>query len=82
MLLLDDVRDRAREVYEHALRHIGVAPGFVPVDLDEVVWSNQQSARPRELTPAERGELYEFFAADIRALSELIGRDLGMWRPK
>jgi hypothetical protein len=82
VVLHDDVRDHAREVYEHALRHIGAAPGFVPADLDEVVWSNQKGAPRPELTPAERSELYEYFAADIRALSELIGRDLDMWRPK
>jgi hypothetical protein len=82
VLLHDDLRDHARGVYEHALRHIGAAPGFVPADLEEVVWSNQHIAPRRELTPAERSELYEFFAADIDALSELIGRDLGMWRPK
>ena len=81
VLLQDDVRTDAARVYARALQHVGAAPGFVPPDLDEVVWSNQTSAPRETLTLEDRRELYEFFADDIDALSGMLGRDLDMWRP-
>ncbi len=83
VLLQDDVRDDPLPVYERALQHIGAPSSFVPSELDEVVFSNQQgSGRWRsELSPEDRAELYEYFREDIRKLERMFDLDLSMWHP-
>ena len=86
VLLHDDIDDDPRGVYDHALRHVGAAPDFMPSQLERVRFSNQQGAsrRPdgaRELTLDQRRELYEYFTADIERLERMLGRDLSLWEP-
>jgi hypothetical protein len=85
VVLHDDVDDDPRGVYDDALGHVGATPDFVPPDFERVRFSHQQNASSepgrRPLTLEERRELWEFFAADVEKLQELIGRDLSMWNP-
>jgi Sulfotransferase domain len=85
VLLHDDVDDDPRGVYDRALRHVGLAPDFLPAELARVRFSFQErpSAMPaaRELTLDERRVLYELFTDDIRRLEQLIGTDLTRWDP-
>jgi hypothetical protein len=84
VLLYDDIRDDPRGAYEVALRHIGATVDFVPRDLDELVYSNQQgeSARwKRDVFAREREELHHYFRDDLRKLEQMIGRDLSIWKP-
>jgi len=84
VMLHDDIRDDPRGAYELALRHVGATPGFVPPELEELVYSNQQgeSARwKRDISPQDRQALYRYFRDDLRELEQMIGRDLSMWGP-
>jgi hypothetical protein len=85
VVLHDDVDDDARGVYDSALRHLGTTTDFVPPDFDRVRFSHQQQASTepgrRPLTLAERRELWEYFAADVARLEQLLGRDLSLWDP-
>ena len=58
---------------------------FVPPEFERVRFSHQQQASTepgrRPLTLDERRELWEFFAADVAKLEQLIGRDLSLWEP-
>jgi Sulfotransferase domain len=84
VVLHDDIRDDPRGVYKSALDHVGASPGFVPPELDEIVYSNQQgesSQWKRDISADDREELYRFFRDDLRDLEQMIGRDLSMWEP-
>jgi hypothetical protein len=86
VVLHDDVDDDARGVYDSALRHVGASTDFVPPEFERVRFSLQQNASSepgrRPLTLAERRELWEYFAADVAQLEQLIGRDLSFWDPR
>ena len=85
VVLHDDVDDDPRGVYDQALLHIGATADFVPPEFERVRFSHQQrpSSEPgrRPLTLAERRELWEYFAADVAQLEQLLGRDLSIWNP-
>jgi Sulfotransferase domain len=88
VLLHDDLCDEPQSVYDHALRHIGATPGFVPPSLNEIVFSNQLAGAGSRFLPgrtgvslAPRQRLFEFFRDDVRRLKAMIGRDLSMWDP-
>jgi hypothetical protein len=81
VLLHDDARRDPRGVYECAVRHVGAPTGFVPTDVDEIVWSNQDDARRYEITLEERLELWTYFADDVASLEVMLDRDLSSWRP-
>jgi Sulfotransferase domain len=84
VMLHDDIRDDPRGAYEVALRHVGATPAFVPPELEELVYSNQQgeSARwKRDVSPQDRRVLHEYFRDDLRELEQMIGRDLSIWDP-
>ena len=84
VLLHDDIRADPRGVYESALRHVGAEPYFVPPDLDELVFSNQQgesSEWKRQVSPGDREALYRHFQDDLRELEKILGRDLSLWEP-
>jgi hypothetical protein len=82
--LHDDIREDPRAVYEIALRHVGAAIDFVPPELDELVYSNQQgesSHWKRDISWEDREEVYRYFRDDVRTLEQMIGRDLSIWEP-
>ncbi len=85
VVLHDDVDDDPRGVYDDALRHVGATPDFVPPEFERVRFTNQQRASTepgrRPLTLDERRELWEYFAADVGKLEQMIGRDLSLWDP-
>jgi len=85
VVLHDDVDDDPRGVYDTALVHIGAAPDFVPPEFERVRFSHQvrPSTEPgrRPLTLDERRELWDYFAADVEKLEQMIGRDLSLWDP-
>jgi Sulfotransferase domain len=84
VLLHDDIRKDARGVYEVALRHVGAASDFVPPELEELVYSNQQGESAlwkRDVSPRERDVLHKYFRDDLRELEPMIGRDLSIWKP-
>jgi len=82
VLLHDDVAVDPVHVYERARAHVGAAAGFVPPELDEVVYSNQADAGERyALTPDERAELFEYFRDDVAELERAFGLDCSRWRP-
>jgi hypothetical protein len=84
--LHDDIATRGVELYQEAAAHIGASPDFLPPELSEVRFSNQQGrtqeARPDPLTHEQRCALYEYFRDDVRALEDLLGRDLASWDPE
>jgi hypothetical protein len=84
VMLYDDVKRDSVDVYERAVHHVGATPGFVPPDLDEIVFSNRQGEPSGrwDLSIEDRQELYEFFRDDVRQLEQLIDRDLSMWEPR
>jgi hypothetical protein len=83
VLLHDDVVVEPARVYERALEHVGAATGFVPADLDEVVFSNRVDAGERyDLAPEERVELFEYFRDDVAELERRFGLDCSRWRPE
>jgi hypothetical protein len=82
VLLHDDIRRDPRQVFDHAVGHVGAAPGFVPPALGRVVFSNQGEAGPTAgVSATERCELFEYFRDDVDRLEAMLGRDLSMWRP-
>jgi Sulfotransferase domain len=84
VMLHDDIRDDPGTAYEIALHHVGASPGFVPQNLHELVYSNQQgesSLWKRDVSPAERETLRGYFRDDLRKLEQMIGRDLSVWEP-
>jgi hypothetical protein len=82
VLLHDDVALDPAQVYERARAHVGAAAGFVPPDLEEVVFSNRADAGERYvLTPDERADLYEYFRDDVDELEARFGLDCSRWRP-
>jgi hypothetical protein len=84
ILLHDDIRDDPETAYELALGHVGATPGFVPPELDELVYSNQQGESAqwkRDISPADREALHGYFHDDLRELEQMIGRDLSFWQP-
>lgn len=82
VLLHDDVRTRPRALYEEALLHVGAAPGFLPPELDDVVFANRSVRGRPELTAEERAEVYAYFRDDVARLEEMLGRDLSVWDPE
>jgi hypothetical protein len=84
VFLHDDIRDDPRGVYDTALSHVGATPDFVPAELDELVYSNQQGESAqwkRDVSPGDREELHRYFCDDLRELEQMIGRDLSTWDP-
>lgn len=84
VVLHDDIRDDPGTAYERALGHVGATPGFVPPDLQELVFSNQQgesSQWRRDISPADRAALHQYFRDDLQDLEQMIGRDLSAWGP-
>jgi hypothetical protein len=89
VLVFDDIVADARSAYAQALSHIGVAPGFAPPDLHEIVYSNRASPGtgygpsriPAEPSLEERRALYEYFRDDLRRLEDLLERDFSIWYP-
>lgn len=86
VVLHDDAKRDPRGLYEHALRHIGATADFTPPDLEHVRFSYRD--RPgfdpdtkQPLTAHQRRVLYEYFAADVAKLEQMIGRDLSSWDP-
>ena len=68
-------------------RHIGAAPNFVPHDLEHVRFSyrDRRGFDPdtkQPLTLDQRRELYEYFAAEVAKLEQMLGRDLSQWDPE
>jgi hypothetical protein len=87
--LNDDAKRDPRAVYEGALAHIGVEPGFEPERLDEIVFSRAAPAESRywregdgrrSLTSAERAALLPYFSEEIDRLEDLLQRDLTTWK--
>ena len=86
VVLHDDVSSDPRGLYEQALLHIGAPPNFVPPELAHVRFSyrDRRGFDPdtkQPLTPQQRRELYEYFAADVAKLEQVLGRDLSQWEP-
>ena len=90
VFLHDDVVENPEQTYAHALEHIGASPGFVPPELERVLFSRKPSKNSayhedkggrRKLTSAERAEIYAYFRRDVERLEEMLGRDLSAWRP-
>jgi Sulfotransferase domain len=84
VLLHDAVRADPLGVYETSLRHVGATAGFVPAELDQVVFSNQEGESApwrKDVPPEERAQVYEYFRDDIIELERTLGRDLSMWKP-
>lgn len=81
LLLHDDLADDAVGVYRRALEHIGAEPDFVPVELEQVRFSNQPKAKPGDVTPEERRALWPLFEDDVRQLEQMMSRDLSRWAP-
>ena len=82
VLLHDDIRQDPRGVYKTALSHVGATPDFVPAHLEEFVDSNQEgdsSEWRREVSSADRHELYRYFEDDLRELEQMTGHDFSMW---
>jgi hypothetical protein len=87
VVLHDDVSRDPRGLYEQALLHIGAAPNFVPPDLEHVRFSyrDRRGFDPdtkQPLTPQQRRELYQYFAADVAKLEQMLDRDLSQWDPE
>jgi uncharacterized protein (TIGR03086 family) len=84
VFLHDDISDDPLWVYRTALEHIGASPDFVPDDLQQVVFSNQQpekTKRDTKISPADRRKLWPYFAEEVERLERMIGRDLSAWDP-
>jgi sulfotransferase family protein len=84
ILLHDDIRRDPRASYATALAHVGASPDFVPSELDELVYSNQEgdsAVWKRDVAWSEREAVYEYFRDDLNALEQMIGRDLSIWEP-
>jgi hypothetical protein len=80
----DDVKTDPVGVYRRALEHVGASPDFVPDELQEVVFSNQEGRTegPPPLTFEERLEMWEYFRNDMRRLEKLLDFDISDWRPR
>jgi len=82
VLLHDDVVNDPQFVYRRALQHIGAEPSYLPPELAHVVFSNRKPTESSsQLTPQERAEMWKYFAADVRRLQRMIGRNLSIWNP-
>ncbi len=90
VFLNDDIKSDAGALYHSALEHIGADPSFRPDDLEAVVHSKlppkeskyREGRGKRKLTFDERKRLYSHFGKDVKALEQLLGRDLSAWRPQ
>jgi Sulfotransferase domain len=80
----DDIATDPVGVYDAALRHVGASPGFQPLELSKVVFSNRRgkAARLYELTDADRVDMWEYFRDDVARLERLFGVDLSRWEPR
>jgi hypothetical protein len=86
VVLHDDVNRDPRGLYEQALRHLGAAPTFVPPELEHVRFSyrDRRGFDPDTKQPLKRQQrraLYDYFAADVALLEQMLGRDLSQWDP-
>jgi Sulfotransferase domain len=81
LVVYDDIRDRPEVAFRSVLTHIGADPDFVPLDLDQVLFSNRRSVRARPVSPAQHRRLYSLFRDDVEELGALLGRDMGDWDP-
>lgn len=91
VFLHDDVVEEPEKVYERALEHVDVSPKPLPPESQQVrftgrtpeasSYSDGASGR-RDLTRAERAEVYEYFRNDIERLEAMLGRDLSFWKPE
>jgi uncharacterized protein (TIGR03086 family) len=80
VVLYDDLQDDPKWTYRAVLEHIGASTDFVPPDLDEVVFSNQQNRRGG-ISDEDRRTLWPYFEDDIKKLEPMIARDLSAWDP-
>jgi hypothetical protein len=84
IFLHDDIREDPRGVYEIALRHVGAGTDFVPPELEELVYSNQQGESAqwkRAISRGDREAVHRHFRDDLQALEQMLGRDLSIWKP-
>lgn len=90
VFLHDETVREPERVYARALEHVGASPGFAPPGLRRVRHSGrlpeesphaEDGGARRELRSDERAEIHEYFREDIERLEELLGRDLGVWKP-
>lgn len=96
VFLHDEVVSAPDRLYTKALEHIGASTDFLPEQLQKVrhkgrapeessyagdKGGSQPLTKPRDLTPKERAEIYEYFRDDIERLEELLDWDLSLWRP-
>jgi hypothetical protein len=84
IFLHDDIREDPRGVYEIALGHVGAATDFVPPELDELVYSNQQGESAqwkRDISQRDREAVYRHFRDDLQELEQMLGRELSIWKP-
>lgn len=90
ILLHDELIDNPVRFYTTVLEHIGASTGFLPENLQEIhhrgippkasrYFENGGVYRP--LTIEERAELYPYFRDDLARLENLLGWNLGAWRP-
>lgn len=75
VLLLDDLERDPRGTIREFYRGLEVDDGFVP---DLSVRHNPGTGKP-PLAPETRARLRDLYRDDIRALQELLGRDLSAW---
>ena len=96
VFLHDEIVGSPAKLYTRALEHIGASTDFLPEELQRVRHqgtapkgssyvenggSSQALSKPRNLTPEERAEIYEYFRDDIERLEELLDWNLDLWRP-
>jgi hypothetical protein len=80
----DEVTTDPGGVYRRSLEHIGASTDFVPPEIEQVVFSNQQRSTPRRrssLSDDDRVALWPYFRDDVQRLESMVGRDLSAWDP-
>ncbi len=81
VLRYEDICRDPGGVYDRALRHVGLPPGFRPPQLDRVLFAGHAEGLVAPLEDRERRLLYRRFRADVEELQELLGWDLSEWDP-
>lgn len=90
VLLHDDLIADPETLYAQALEHVGASPGYLPTRLARVRHSTEappgsalagEDGQRRGPSDHERRALWPYFDRDVLELEDLIGRDLGRWRP-
>jgi hypothetical protein len=89
VVLNEEAHSDPRAVYAAALSRLGVDDSFIPVELEEVVfsrtppkhtryWQARRGRRP--LSADEREALLGYFVEDVERLERMLDRDLAAWR--